>query len=80
MAQMYGLEILQHKNGCRASTQEQLIEENKYSLNFEPVDDVVPTDKDRLCTDFDWTLTLTRRRWIHFSTGIMLVFEVWGGV
>ncbi|KAG5599415.1 hypothetical protein H5410_030785 [Solanum commersonii] len=65
MAQMYGLEMLHHQNGYRASTDEQLGQvERWYPLNsyvksllgigpefHEPVDDDdIPTDEDRLRT------------------------------
>ncbi|KAH0712429.1 hypothetical protein KY289_008388 [Solanum tuberosum] len=67
MARMFGLEMLRHRNGCRASTQEQLDEvATKYPLNeqaeallglgrafIEPVWDDVPTDEDKRRTMSD---------------------------
>ncbi|KAH0761031.1 hypothetical protein KY290_017104 [Solanum tuberosum] len=67
MACMFGLEMLRHRNGCRASTQEQLDEvATKYPLNeqaeallglgrafIEPVWDDVPTDEDKRRTMSD---------------------------
>jgi len=67
MARMFGLEMLRHRNGCRASTQEQLDEvATKYPLNeqaeallglgrafIEPVWDDVPTDEDKRRTVSD---------------------------
>jgi len=64
MARMYGLEMLRHQNGWQASTDEQLGDiERRYPLNahvkallgigpafHEPVDDDIPTDKERLHT------------------------------
>uniref|UniRef100_M1E0J2 Uncharacterized protein n=1 Tax=Solanum tuberosum TaxID=4113 RepID=M1E0J2_SOLTU len=64
MANMYGLEMLHHQNGCRVSTEEQLGQvERKYPLNahakallgigpefHEHVDDDIPTNEDRLRT------------------------------
>uniref|UniRef100_M1DQL3 Putative plant transposon protein domain-containing protein n=1 Tax=Solanum tuberosum TaxID=4113 RepID=M1DQL3_SOLTU len=67
MALMFGMEMLRHRNGCRASTQEQLDEvATKYPLNeqaeellglgrafIEPVWDDVPTDEDKRRTMSD---------------------------
>uniref|UniRef100_M1DCP2 Putative plant transposon protein domain-containing protein n=1 Tax=Solanum tuberosum TaxID=4113 RepID=M1DCP2_SOLTU len=67
MARMYGLEMLHHLNGCRASSDVQLGEvERRYPLNahaksllgiglafHEPMDDDIPTDDDRLHTGSD---------------------------
>ncbi|KAG5632343.1 hypothetical protein H5410_004060 [Solanum commersonii] len=65
MPSIYGLEMLCHQNGCRASTEEQLGQvEMSYPLNVhakallginpefhEPVDDDIPTDGDKLRSD-----------------------------
>ncbi|KAG5592144.1 hypothetical protein H5410_042658 [Solanum commersonii] len=67
MARMFGLEMLRHRNGCRASTQEQLNEiATKYPLNeqteallglgrafIKPVWDDVPTNEDKRQTMSD---------------------------
>uniref|UniRef100_M1DMR7 Uncharacterized protein n=1 Tax=Solanum tuberosum TaxID=4113 RepID=M1DMR7_SOLTU len=69
MARMYGLEMLRHQNGCRASTVEQLGKvERRYPLNMhakallgispefhEHADDDISIDEDRLrtCSDVD---------------------------
>ncbi|KAG5615180.1 hypothetical protein H5410_015004 [Solanum commersonii] len=67
MARMYGLELLRHQNGCRASIEEQLGKlERRYPLNAhaktllgispelsEHVDDDISIDEDRLHTCFD---------------------------
>lgn len=61
---MFGLDMLDHRNGCRSSTQEQWDEiKIKYPLNnhveallgirpifFEPVWDEVPIDEDKIHT------------------------------
>lgn len=63
---------MRYRNGCRASTQEQLYEvESKYLLNghakevlsrgsefLEPIDDDVPTDEDMFGTASDMDLDL----------------------
>uniref|UniRef100_M1D8F7 Uncharacterized protein n=1 Tax=Solanum tuberosum TaxID=4113 RepID=M1D8F7_SOLTU len=65
MAHIYGLQMLRHQNGCRASTDEQLGHvQMKYLLNVhaktllginpefhKPVDDDIPIDEDKLCSD-----------------------------
>ncbi|KAG5591738.1 hypothetical protein H5410_042252 [Solanum commersonii] len=64
MARVYGLEMLRHQNGCRASTDTQLGDvERHYPLNAhakallgigpefrEPIDDDIPIDEERLRT------------------------------
>ncbi|KAG5605372.1 hypothetical protein H5410_026864 [Solanum commersonii] len=67
MANMYGLEMLHHQNGCLASTDMQLSDvERHYPLNAhakallgigpafrEPIDDCIPIDEERLGTSSD---------------------------
>uniref|UniRef100_M1DA67 Uncharacterized protein n=1 Tax=Solanum tuberosum TaxID=4113 RepID=M1DA67_SOLTU len=67
MAQMYGLEMLRHRNGCWASTDKKLGQvERRYPLNahvkamfgigpefHEPMDDDIPINEDRLHTGSD---------------------------